>query len=1216
MAVLLGSLIASMNLLAGETVWVRIFHGADHPLVATTRAQVPLEDYGSMQWGRMNPEQAEALRQQGLRMSVSENPFLVELGGERFDPLETASAVAAVPSQSSDGFHLVQFNGPVRAHWLQALRHAGLEIVQPLHPFSFFVWGNPGQLNAVRNRPEVRASAAMVPPWKVQPGQRHYDAELRATMALVSSHVDPRELVSDLSRYGHVRFIRPLNRHFRLVHMELPGNLYAQVAELPAVYTVQYIRPEAGPRGEMSNQSVVGAVDDSGTILPGYLSWLESTGYRGEGIRVGVVDGGIRSTHVDLASNMAPCIASGDSPSSCTSAPDNHGTHVAGAIAGTGISATTRNGFTRGLGMAPSASLVQQRYLDFLGVGPGQMLPDGMLKIFRESALSGALLTNNSWGPTATPQGYDIPTQQIDFIARDADPATPGRQPILAVWAIMNGFGDGGGNCAPSSLGSPDEAKNLLAVGSTLLQTGTGMQSSNIFALSSNSGHGPACDGRRVPHIVAPGCNTDSTVSGSDTAHGLSCGTSMAAPIVSGAVAIWAQHHRSVTGRDPSPALVKAIFTASAQNLEGQPNANGLPMGHRPDRFQGFGRLDLDAIINHNTAVFAYDQETVFTAAGQDWSVPLDVVDPDRPVAITLAWTDAPGHGLGGSTPAWVNNLDLVVEAGGQVYLGNVIGADGWSQPGGQADWMNNLEGVFLNPAQHQGGVDITVLASDLTGDALNPWDPDAPSQDFALVCHNCLLGNPTFNIATLPISAVACTPDQGVNGIDINLNLSPVGNYMGQVSLAASNLPAGVGALFSPAIVSPPGHATLTLEIDNTASPGPHLLNIIGDDGQILREREYELILEAPSAAVVLHSPSDQSSDLSLQPAFSWQALAGIDDYRIQIADNPDFSTPLVDQLLSETNFTPAQELAMGSQYYWRVQAWNSCGGGTWSDDFGFTTRLEPVAEFSAQGFNFTLNPDSRLFSTLEITNSGTGNLTFELEIDAIAAMLRKWQFEESALLSSWELSESAPGVNGSVSYDNGPPQSLLLTGGDDGVGGNTDLVVDIPVDGTIRFDWGYQTEDDEAWDSGGYVINGDYTVLAINAEPVPFFDQSVQLAVLAGDQFAFRVNTVDGLQGPGTLGIASLEFIPAACEELTQAAWLSVFPTSGSIGESLTQVIEITADSSGLSDGEYLSHLCIHTNDPDAVLVELPITLTVDSMLGVEDQVFEDRFETDSPD
>ena len=654
--------------------------------------------------------------------------------------IRSASPIAPAlsPAASAGEWHLVQFAGPIRPQWLESLAAGGLKVAQPLHPFAYFVWADGTQVDTMRAIPSVRWAGVMRSEWKVQPHLRGFDSEIRPTMALASAHADQRELATELARLGTVHAITPLNAHFNIVHMDLAGDRYERLAQVPAIFTVQYIRPETGPRGEMSNQSIVGNIDAEGDVFPGYVDWLNETGHDGGGVTVGVVDAGIRTSHLDLADRIVPCAPSGDSPTSCTGANDAHGTHVAGAVAGTGATGTLLNGFLRGQGVAPGASVVQQRYPPFTGAGPGSMIPDGMLKIYRESALSGALLTNNSWGPTGTPQGYDIPTQQIDFISRDADPATPGDQPVLAVWSIMNGNGDfpifGPDVCNSASHGSPDEAKNLFAVGSTALQSGSGAQLGNLFRISTNSAHGYACDGRQLPHIVAPGCSTDSTTSSSDNSHSVNfCGTSMASPVVSGAIAVWTERYIEQTDANPSPALVKAVFTAAARDLVGNPNADGGIMGHRPDRFQGYGRVDLGQVMNQDLDVFLVDQETVLTAAGQDWSISLDAADPSEPMRIMLAWTDAPGPGVGGTTPAWINNLDLLVEAQGDTFLGNVIGGDGWSATGGDSDDRNNLEGVFLAPAQHGGGVTISINATDLAGDALDPWNPGAPSQDFAL---------------------------------------------------------------------------------------------------------------------------------------------------------------------------------------------------------------------------------------------------------------------------------------------------------------------------------------------------------------------------------------------------------------------------------------------------------------------------------------------------
>ena len=261
-----------------------------------------------------------------------------------------------------------------------------------------------------------------------------------------------------------------------------------------------------------------------------------------------------------------------------------------------------------------------------------------------------------------------------------------------------------------------------------------------ICALDAREWPDPACDGRLLPHIVAPGCSTDSTGSASDSSFALLCGTSMASPVVSGASALYWQRYRSLHGRDPSPALIKAVFTAAAKNLTGFLDADGGVMPQRPNRYSGWGRLDLNAVINPGVDVWLFDQDLVLPATGSTWVVDLQADDPAQPVRIMLSWTDAPGPGTGGTTPSWTNDLDLNVGVGVESFRGNVFDpSSGWSATGGSADAKNNLEGVFLSPTQHAGGsFSINVLAATIAADALNPWTPTTPRQDFAIVCYNC----------------------------------------------------------------------------------------------------------------------------------------------------------------------------------------------------------------------------------------------------------------------------------------------------------------------------------------------------------------------------------------------------------------------------------------------------------------------------------------------
>jgi len=635
--------------------------------------------------------------------------------------------------------YIVQFIGPIKNKWLTALKNKSIKPIKPLAPYSWIIWATPQQQQSLSQNSEIRASSYFYGGFRVATPHRGLSPATVPSMALVVKE-SLTESQAELVQLGAlIDSTVTINSKLSAINFSFAGSQYQAAATIPGLLTIQKVATDGGPRGEMSQQSIVGAYNGALTVVPGYQNWLTAAGLDGSGVTVGVVDGGIHNNHPDLAGQFLPCAGPGPS---CGNSVDDHGTHVAGAIGGTGVNnALDSGGFNRGLGLAPGVKIVEQLYdpLTDNSKPDGMIGAGAMLSIYKDSQISGALLTNNSWGPTGSPQGYDIPTMEIDMIARDANPDIPGNQPVMPVWSIMNGNGDNNvSSCGPSSLGSPDEAKNLFAVGSTRLQFGNGSQINALFDVSYNSAHGPACDGRLVPHIVAPGCSTDAP--DSSTGYGMKCGTSMASPVISGAVSLYWEQYKNSHGVNPSSALIKAAFTVKADDLNGFDDADGNVMGHAPDRKQGWGRVNLDKIINPTNQVWLTDQQTVFNNTGEQWTQQLTADDPAEPVKIMLVWTDAPGAGSGGTIPAWVNDLDLSVQSGVNLYHGNQFAGDGYSTTGGGPDFKNNMEGVFLKSNQHLGNpFTIGVMAANIMDDALNPHSPTTNRQDFALVCDNCV---------------------------------------------------------------------------------------------------------------------------------------------------------------------------------------------------------------------------------------------------------------------------------------------------------------------------------------------------------------------------------------------------------------------------------------------------------------------------------------------
>ena len=105
---------------------------------------------------------------------------------------------------------------------------------------------------------------------------------------------------------------------------------------------------------------------------------------------------------------------------------------------------------------------------------------------------------------------------------------------------------------------------------------------------------------------------------------------------------------------------------------------------------------------------------------------------------MTLAWTDVPGSTAAGKE--LVNNLDLTVTAGTNLYKGNVFNG-AFSTNGGVADGTNNVESVFL-PAGVATNFTVTVTAAQISADAITNGG-SVPEQDFALVIYNAAITSP-----------------------------------------------------------------------------------------------------------------------------------------------------------------------------------------------------------------------------------------------------------------------------------------------------------------------------------------------------------------------------------------------------------------------------------------------------------------------------------------
>jgi len=120
----------------------------------------------------------------------------------------------------------------------------------------------------------------------------------------------------------------------------------------------------------------------------------------------------------------------------------------------------------------------------------------------------------------------------------------------------------------------------------------------------------------------------------------------------------------------------------------------------------------------------------------------------------------------------------------------------------------------------------------------------------------------------------------------------------------------------------------------------------------------------------------------------------------------------------------------------------------------------------------------------------------------------------------NNWMLTNTE--ADGSVDTDVSSG-TIILTGGNNGsnLPGTTDWTISINSAraGNISFNWGYSTLDTPGFDSAGYLLNGNYTPLAI--KDGDFSTSPVSVNVNINDNFGFRAATSSNSDGPPVLSV-----------------------------------------------------------------------------------------------
>jgi len=605
----------------------------------------------------------------------------------------------------------------------------------------------------------------------------------------VIAEVEEEELDS-IARNKDVYRIRQTSSKESVLHSEIDSQLVGG----GAWFMDDHSDPVEGPWREGYPSDPYRKYGDHG-------AYVNQLGYTGKNVTIAIADSGIGNGtvgdvgHPDFGERVVGGYDFGRDTEAEGSWKDQlgHGTHVAGSAAGntyegTGATYEGHAPYYLSQGLAYDSELYSVKVFDIDDdgdpewVGPGIQLwppwsifpgPEDHFEIIEEAAeRSDAYIHTNSWGIEAIDgeerylgqyleraKGYDEAVRDATDYGEISED-----DPMVVITAA--------GNAGPGygSVADPGTAKNTITVGSThsYAPDATSYQEDATRFLtdlespetvSETSSRGWTSDNRVKPDLVAPGYGILSTRSpetemipphglySEDNRYDWRSGTSMAAPRVAGAAAVVVEWYEENFGEKPSPAMVKALMINTAEGLDPE-MGNTI---YTPNRKEGWGILNLPDLIDPSVNIETFDQRTTLKT-GESREHEMTVDDTERPLNVTLTWTDAPGEI--GDDRVLKNDLNLFVESPtGEIYTGNAfdLTGDGESDSGytyPNADTMdpfdtnedglddvNNVQNVFI-PADEveEGMYTVRVSANQVVEDGNKDG---GISQDYSLVKHN-----------------------------------------------------------------------------------------------------------------------------------------------------------------------------------------------------------------------------------------------------------------------------------------------------------------------------------------------------------------------------------------------------------------------------------------------------------------------------------------------
>ncbi|MDF1694741.1 MAG: S8 family serine peptidase [Saprospiraceae bacterium] len=554
----------------------------------------------------------------GATSLKAQNDFDVSIRGKIYSPQPNIagfepSEVNPLDIVANRYYRFIQFNDVLSSEAISELKQNGIHVLSFIPPQTYIVSIQTTTTKSKLEQLNVRSI------WEITAEQRIVDdirnrslpdwaIDGKKAKLLVKYYKDlDQDVVIDLLKKEKIEVIEYNGyNNFLQISTDLD-----RLDELNDLAFLENVEPILGPG--IKEDLRARALHRVNKLDPNFVGGRE---YTGEGVTVLVRDDGFLFDHIDFSGRLDQSFS--------TPSTGGHGDGVAGILAGAGNLEPLYKG------MAHESFVYVKRYV-------GSFLDETMSLFFNRDAI----VTNSSYGQvcnigytnaaqTVDQQTYENPTLMHVFSAGNSG------QGVLDNNDNLVECGYGAGLVWGNITGGHKQGKNVIAT-ANLSPRGEIMNSSS---------RGPAYDGRIKPDIAANGHNHISTAESNDYIS--FSGTSGAAPVIAGAMAMLHQAYKINHGERAKAPLLKAMMLNTATDLGnkgpdfihgwGSLNAHRAVLGIEEGRF-------LNAIINQ-------DEQKTHTI-----TIPENVAE----VRIMTYWPDPEASSF--SSVALINDLNTVLKS-------------------------------------------------------------------------------------------------------------------------------------------------------------------------------------------------------------------------------------------------------------------------------------------------------------------------------------------------------------------------------------------------------------------------------------------------------------------------------------------------------------------------------------------------------------------------